>query len=74
LDGVRDLSQQIAFLKLALARLSTQYIDDEPGYVQEAVIEDAILLTSRIDALVVEMGMRELLINEAEEMNVEQGF
>ena len=54
--------------------LSTQYSDDEPGYVPEAMIDDGQLLPSRIDALMVEMGMRKLLINKAEEMSIEQEF
>lgn len=68
-DGDLDLSQQIAYLELVLERISTEVVSDDEGCaVEGALLQDIPFLVARIDKLLFEWEMTELVISEAEQI------
>lgn len=68
--GRLDLDQQIAFLELSLGQIAKGIKYDSQGReIEEGCIWDVLFMGSKIDKLVYERELRELIISEAEKVN-----
>jgi hypothetical protein len=68
--GRLDLDQQIAFLELSLGQIAKGIKYDSQGReIEEGCVWDVLFLGSKIDKLIYERELRELIISEAEEVN-----
>jgi hypothetical protein len=68
-EGGLSLSQQIAFLRLVLARIETNYSMDCQGCVRGQLYGDILPMIKRIEEMEAEQEGLELIIAEAEQMN-----